>query len=493
MKKLKRISTVVTIGAILLTFVPVCAKEETTAESAKSGVVQVNTVIVDSETGNHVVIGGAGFLIGDSEGTEYVITSESIVNPSHEVMDAAYDFYGITITDDNKNDYQVETQVAVESDVALTATVLTESKELNMAVLQLPQPIYTKTPLSILTNKEYDVNNLPYEVEDAVFQLGFPAAIGYDSSKIYYNEQDIRMATGEIQATHQQDGVQVIDSNAAFDYDNYGGPVVNENGYVIGMNLYVDENGTDVALDSTKIVKILDGLGVQYSQVNTVPKKEEVEPTDQQAELKTPTTVVEKKSTPIGLLLGICVGAVVLIAAVVTVIIIFVFKKDGSNVKKEKSTYNGPVFSMDNDSSSIKMTGINSPLQTVGAADETTILNMGPSSNDGETTLLSGDLNELTNLGTLIRKRTSERISINKKEFVLGKDALHSDYCIENNSSISRKHAVISYGRNGVYIQDCNSTNGTFINGMKLESERTVLLNTGDVIRLSNEEFEYQA
>ena len=52
---------------------------------------------------------------------------------------------------------------------------------------------------------------------------------------------------------------------------------------------------------------------------------------------------------------------------------------------------------------------------------------------------------------------------------------------------------MITSGRNGVYIQDCNSTNGTFINGTKLESERSVLMNSGDVIKLSNEEFEYQA
>ena len=52
---------------------------------------------------------------------------------------------------------------------------------------------------------------------------------------------------------------------------------------------------------------------------------------------------------------------------------------------------------------------------------------------------------------------------------------------------------MITSGRNGAYIQDCNSTNGTFINGTKIESERAVLLNSGDIIKLSNEEFEYLA
>ena len=500
MKVLRKISTLVlTLGMAVMTVIPVYAKENTTAESAKSGMVQVNTVIVDAETGNHVVIGGAGFLIGDSEGTEYVITSEQIVNPSQETMQEAYEYYGISITDDNKSNYQVETQVAIENDVALTATVLTESKELNMAVLQLPQPIFTKTPLSILTNKNYDVENLPYSVGDAVFQLGFDAAVSYDSSKIYYNEQDIRVASGEILAMEQQDGVQVVESNAAFDFNNNGGPLVNENGYVIGLNMYVDENGTAYSLDSTKIARILDGLGVKYSQVNTTPKQEEVEPTDQQEELKA-QSVDTKKSSSNTLFIGICVGAAALIIAVIAIIIIAVVKKDETRPKKEKATYNGPVFSMDIDKNSIKMTGAKSsiPVDSMnrangGSSDETTILSKTSFNNDGETTLLSGELNAPSNLGTLVRKRTSERIALNKQQFILGKDALHSDYCIENNSSISRKHAIISYGRNGVYIQDCSSTNGTYINGMKLESERSVLLNTGDVIKLSNEEFEYQA
>ena len=45
MKVLRKISTLVlTLGMAVMTVIPVYAKENTTAESAKSGMVQVNTV-----------------------------------------------------------------------------------------------------------------------------------------------------------------------------------------------------------------------------------------------------------------------------------------------------------------------------------------------------------------------------------------------------------------------------------------------------------------
>ncbi|MDC7280696.1 FHA domain-containing protein [Butyrivibrio fibrisolvens] len=518
MKALKRLCTlIVAMGIALAPVTPVAAADNVVdAETAKQGVVQVNTVIVDDTSEKRLVVGGTGFIIGNPEGTEYVITSKDVVNPDQETLAAACQYYGLINGEEATSiNLRLATEVVIEGDVVLNAAILTSSSELDMVVLQLPQPIYTRTPLKLLTNKKYDVNNLPYEVNDAVYALGLPEMVSFESDTKYYSDQQIQMSFGEITNLGMYEGVQVIENNTETDFNNYGGPLVDENGYVIGMNLPKHNGEDSCALDSTKIAKILDGLGVTYSQVNSAPKaeaEEEVEETETTTQNTKPVVAPKanaKKGISETMIIVISLVAIFVVVCGVAGLILYIINRDkkdtpkAAKAKKEKKVYNGPVFDMDTTpKNSVKMTAptAKTPQKSIMAmaqpkatvSDETTVLSAVPV-NDGETSLLSEDLNAPQNLGTLVRRRTSEKISLSKSNFVIGKDALHSDYCIEKNSSISRKHAMITSGRNGAYIQDCNSTNGTFINGTKIESERAVLLNSGDIIKLSNEEFEYLA
>ena len=91
-----------------------------------------------------------------------------------------------------------------------------------------------------------------------------------------------------------------------------------------------------------------------------------------------------------------------------------------------------------------------------------------------------------------IRKKTKDNIILCKPETKIGKDSLHVDYCIRDNSTISRIHAVFKVTPQGASVEDCNSTNGTFVNGVRLNANEAKLLNKGDVIRLANEEFDYR-
>ena len=91
----------------------------------------------------------------------------------------------------------------------------------------------------------------------------------------------------------------------------------------------------------------------------------------------------------------------------------------------------------------------------------------------------------------LVRTRTGEKIYIDKAEFKLGHKATDVDYIVTDNTAISRVHCIITK-KNGVcYLKDNHSTNGTFINGQRLnEGEEKPLFNNVSVI-LGNEEFIY--
>ena len=89
-----------------------------------------------------------------------------------------------------------------------------------------------------------------------------------------------------------------------------------------------------------------------------------------------------------------------------------------------------------------------------------------------------------------IRTKTGENIYITKPQFIIGKSKLHADYAIENNTAVSREHCIIDRELSGAnYILDNNSTNGTYVNGMKLEAGRAQLLTDGTKVRLGDEEF----
>lgn len=116
-------------------------------------------------------------------------------------------------------------------------------------------------------------------------------------------------------------------------------------------------------------------------------------------------------------------------------------------------------------------------------AGETTVLNAGA----GETTVLSSAVN----LGTLTKAKTGDVIAINKETFVIGKERNSVDYCISDNTSVSRKHAIISSHGGAVYIKDNKSTNGTSVNDVRVSPGQEAKLSDGDKIRISDEEFIY--
>ena len=95
------------------------------------------------------------------------------------------------------------------------------------------------------------------------------------------------------------------------------------------------------------------------------------------------------------------------------------------------------------------------------------------------------------NFPYLIRKRTREKIVINRSLFKLGKEAAYVDYCISDNPTVSRNHADIVKRQDGYYLVDKNSLNHSFVNGKKLVADEYRKLENGCLIQLADEVFEF--
>lgn len=108
-----------------------------------------------------------------------------------------------------------------------------------------------------------------------------------------------------------------------------------------------------------------------------------------------------------------------------------------------------------------------------------------------ETTVLGGQMvnNGVFQSVRMTRQKTGEVICINKAAFWFGKEAGNVDYCITDNTAISRRHALITIRNNECFIQDNHSTNRVFLNGRALEPGVDTQLSNGDRVRMGDEEF----
>lgn len=79
---------------------------------------------------------------------------------------------------------------------------------------------------------------------------------------------------------------------------------------------------------------------------------------------------------------------------------------------------------------------------------------------------------------------------ITKTPFLIGKNAEAVDYCIPGNRNISRIHASIQRYNGNYILYDMHSVNGTFVNGVKLQTE-PITIKHGDQLRIANEVFEF--
>lgn len=71
------------------------------------------------------------------------------------------------------------------------------------------------------------------------------------------------------------------------------------------------------------------------------------------------------------------------------------------------------------------------------------------------------------------------------RSLAIGRSDLSDLYFEDEN--LSRRHFEISYKRGKLYIRDLNTTNGTYVNGMKLQTTRR--LRSGDQINAGSTRF----
>ena len=86
------------------------------------------------------------------------------------------------------------------------------------------------------------------------------------------------------------------------------------------------------------------------------------------------------------------------------------------------------------------------------------------------------------------RIKTGEDIWCDKQTIVMGRSGKKAD-CVVDNPTVSSAHARIYITDEGCFIEDLNSTNHTYINGVSVQPNVRLKLQNGDILKLSDEEF----
>ncbi len=206
-------------------------------------------------------------------------------------------------------------------------------------------------------------------------------------------------------------------------------------------------------------------------------------------DVKAAVNGLEEQSGPnIVLIVGIAAAVIIIIVIIVVIVVVSSSKK-----KKKANVAGGGAIPPVQPQSPIQP---QSPVQPGGyqqppvqpmaepeGAGETTLLDSGA----GETTLLSG----AGGGAYLIRKKNGEKIAITSQNFAIGKERRRVNYCISDNTSVSRYHVVITKKGSDYYAADQKSSNFTFVNGVQLSPYQETLLTDKSILKLSDEEFEF--
>ncbi len=225
MKSVRRWISLILILTLMLAVTLTSASADTTAVvDARNSVVRIVFPYEDSQY--TYVTQGSGFCVGEAGSpVQFIITNAHVVTAT----DAAGNIMG----------YADEVFIVFDdfdSDSTVTAKVLKIfSDGVDLAVLQLEAATTLRKPLPLRSADSINIM-------DSVYALGFPAiaddSSGYAPSKM----EDVTITEGKVTKEQFLDGnTKFLQVDAAISSGNSGGPLVDENGAVVGINTQVSD------------------------------------------------------------------------------------------------------------------------------------------------------------------------------------------------------------------------------------------------------------
>lgn len=452
------------------------AQAENSGIRAEDGIVEVQSGFLDHKGKFRNMKSGSGFLIANKTNDTYVITNSSNVSNTQRAIKKYCKKHSI----DTENMQLVNhIQIVVKGDVTAEAQVVAQSVEKDYCVLSAANVVSQKAALKLGDSEKAAVNDL-------VYAYGFLKETGGQEGETDYSDTDVKVLKGIITENETYADKDAYLMHTAPVVQGYaGGPLLDEEGYVVGLNCkpsQEDDAGIAYALPINEISTLLDNFSIYYGsraideayeKLETAYeecvrltetggyKRASVEALQQVLEetgevLSQEAPYAEELEKACQKLLAAKAGLLpkttlltnmIRILAVCDLVLLFwvlvLAVKNGKEKKQMISMQQYPRLQAQSSARKLRM----------------------------------------------VRKKTEQSVAVNKNQFVIGKNQSEADYCIMDNKTVSRKHAVLFEKNGSWYVSDLNSLNGTYVNGSRILPGQAVLLKGGDELMLSDEGF----
>ncbi|MDE7312620.1 MAG: FHA domain-containing protein [Eubacterium sp.] len=484
---------------------------------AQAGIIEVYSGFVDPKGKFWKMKSGSGFLIANKESATYMITNSSSVSNTPNQIKKYCKKNGI-----NTENMQLTNtvRVVITGDVMAEAEIVVKSAEKDYCVLSAANVVSQKESLKLGDSAGIAANGL-------VYAYGFPQQEEGQEPAMEYSEMDVRSVQGAITQTDasMENGVYIAHS-APMAQVYAGGPLLDADGYVIGLNCKQspeEDTGISYALPINEISAVLDNFSIYYGsraideaqlalaavyqectqlQAEGGYQKASMEVLEQavaaaQEVMKLEEPHVAELSNAAQMLVTARDGLVPKTETITILILVFgaldillffwmlVLAVKNAQEKREMERlrmqgqplaqgrgYAGQPYPQD-----AAFSGKNQPVHDVYARQQESGMQRRPAAPPAGRRL------------KLLRQKTGQTAVLNKNQFIIGKSQSLADFCIMDNQTISRKHAML-YEDNGVwYVDDLSSLNGTSVNGVKVVPGQPARLRSGDKISLSDETF----
>jgi len=521
---------------------------------AEAGIIEVQSGFVDLKGKFWKMKSGSGFLIANKESDTYIITnSSSVSNTPNKIKK----FCKKNSIDTDNMQFTNTIRVVIKGDVTAEAEVIMKSAEKDYCVLSAANVVSQKESLKI-------GDSAGVAVDDLVYAYGFPEQPDTQEGMMEYSELDVRSMQGMVLQTEAYvDSSAYLAHSAPVMQGMAGGPLMDADGYVIGMlckQSAEDDTGVAYALPINEIRTVLDNFSIYYGsraideasmqlkaayqecagiQAAGGYKKASMEALEQALEsaqemlnleepsaqelLNTVQMLYAARDALVPKTEAITIGIAVLAACdlILFIWMIVLAVKNAGEKKKELQRIQPAMQGAGYAGAARDAGSRQQAARDAGYPGQRTPQNAG-SRNAGRQAGYAGaqagypgaQAGGAQNAGMqrqqalqnqenyrrpvappagrrlrMLRQKTGQTVVLNKNQFIIGKSQSLADFCIADNQTISRKHALLFEDNGGWYVDDLNSLNGTCVNGQKVVPGQAVRLKGGDEISLSDETF----
>lgn len=243
-------------------------------EEVKDSVVQVVLEYTDEQGNSYILKSGSGFLIN----TNMVLTDYGLLSLTEEEKEKAKEYLGTVLKkpvsfDGAEGTQKISCQIGVVMyrDVVIRAELNNcSSKEMSLGILNLSEPMNRSR--AVLGDSDRIGTGSP------LYVLGYKnaAVMQPEEKQEPLSYRDLKVTEGIMKGIVDQPGGEYLGHSAKIKRGAAGGPLVDQEGNVLGLNLSGrTEEGNYVSLCVNEIRQLLDSCEITYQESNLASVSQE--------------------------------------------------------------------------------------------------------------------------------------------------------------------------------------------------------------------------